>query len=49
MKLTTLEDLEKDADFVDMGTIVVIGNSTTCFHGGRGITPRGYEEKTRSA
>ena len=49
MKLTTLEDLEKDADFIDMVTIVVIGNSTTYIHSGRVITPRGYEEKTRSA
>ena len=49
VKLTTLQDLEKDADFVDMVTIVVIGNSTTYLHSGMVITPRGYEEKTRSA
>ena len=48
VKLTTLQDLEKDAEFVDMVTIVVIGNSTTYLHGGRVITPRGYEEKTRA-
>jgi precorrin-3B C17-methyltransferase len=47
VKLTTLQDLEKDAEFVDMVTIVVIGNSTTYLHGGKVITPRGYEEKTR--
>jgi len=47
VKITTLQDLEKDAEFVDMVTIVVIGNSTTYIHGGKVITPRGYEEKTR--
>ena len=47
VKLTTLQDLEKDAEFVDMVTIVVIGNSTTYLHAGKVITPRGYEEKTR--
>lgn len=48
VKLTTLHDLEKDVEFVDMLTIVVIGNSTTYLHGGKVITPRGYEEKTNS-
>jgi precorrin-3B methylase len=48
VKLTTLHDLEKDVEFVDMVTIVVIGNSTTYLHGGKVITPRGYEEKTNS-
>ena len=47
VKVTTLQDLEKDAEFVDMVTIVVIGNSTTYLHAGKVITPRGYEEKTR--
>lgn len=46
VKITTLHDLEKDAEFVDMVTIVVIGNSTTYLHSGKVITPRGYEEKT---
>jgi len=48
VKITSLQDLEKDAEFVDMVTIVVIGNSTTYLHSGKVITPRGYEEKTRS-
>ena len=43
--VTNLKDLEKEADSVDMVTIVVIGNSTTYLHGGKVITPRGYEEK----
>ena len=49
VKVTTLNDLEKDAEFVDMVTIVVIGNSTTYLHSGKVITPRGYEEKTRTS
>ncbi len=48
VKITSLQDLEKDAEFVDMVTVVVIGNSTTYLHSGKVITPRGYEEKTRS-
>ena len=48
VKLTTLHDLDTDVEFVDMLTIVVIGNSTTYLHGGKVITPRGYEEKTNS-
>ena len=47
VKITSLQDLEKDAKSVDMVTIVVIGNSTTYLHGGKVITPRGYEEKTK--
>ena len=46
--ITNLQDLEKEAESVDMVTIVVIGNSTTYLHGGRVITPRGYEEKTKA-
>ncbi|MEC9014081.1 MAG: precorrin-3B C(17)-methyltransferase, partial [Chloroflexota bacterium] len=46
VKITTLDDLEKDAEFVDMVTIVIIGNSTTYLHKGKVVTPRGYEEKT---
>ena len=48
VKITTLQDLEKEAESVDMVTIVVIGNSSTYLHGGRVITPRGYEEKTKA-
>ncbi len=43
--VTTLKELEQAAESVDMVTIVVIGNSTTYLHGGKVITPRGYEEK----
>ena len=46
--ITNLQDLEKEAESVDMVTIVVIGNSTTYLHGGRIITPRGYEEKAKA-
>ena len=46
VKITSLDELEKDAEFVDMVTIVIIGNSTTYLHNGKVITPRGYEEKT---
>ena len=49
VKITSLQDLEKDAESVDMVTIVVIGNSTTYLHGGKVITPRGYEEKTKKS
>ncbi|MCH7736671.1 MAG: precorrin-3B C(17)-methyltransferase [Chloroflexi bacterium] len=48
VKITSLQDLDKEAESVDMVTIVVIGNSTTYLHGGRIITPRGYEEKTKA-
>lgn len=47
--ITTLQDLEKMAASVDMVTMVVIGNSTTYLHGGKIITPRGYEEKAKQA
>ena len=49
MKITSLQGLEKEAESVDMVTIVVIGNSTTYLHAGKVITPRGYEEKTKSS
>ena len=48
VKVTSLQDLEKEAESVDMVTIVVIGNSTTYLHAGKVITPRGYEEKTKA-
>ncbi len=48
VKITSLQDLEKEAGSVDMVTIVVIGNSTTYLHAGKIITPRGYEEKTKA-
>lgn len=43
--ITDLEHLAGLAETVDMVTIVVVGNSTTYVHGGRMVTPRGYEEK----
>lgn len=46
-KITSLQDLEQEVESVDMVTIVVIGNSTTYLHGGKMITPRGYEEKAK--
>ena len=49
VKITSLQGLEKEAESVDMVTIVIIGNSTTYLHAGKVITPRGYEEKTKSS
>ena len=46
--VTSLQDLEREADSVDMVTIVVIGNSTTYLHGRRSIPPRSYEEKAKA-
>ena len=37
--------LASQAESVNMVTIVVVGNSTSYVHGGRIVTPRGYEEK----
>ena len=45
--ITDLENLANLAETVDMVTIVIVGNSTTYIHGGRMITPRGYEEKSQ--
>ena len=47
--ITTLQDLEQEAESIDMVTLVMIGNSTTYLHGGKMITPRGYEEKAKSS
>lgn len=43
--ITDLQHLEQHYQDIDMFTTVVVGNSTTYLHGGRMITPRGYEEK----
>ena len=43
--VTDLEHLASQAESVNMVTIVVVGNSTSYVHGGRIVTPRGYEEK----
>ncbi len=40
--LTTLGELERHFERIDMFTTLIIGNSTTYIHGGRMITPRGY-------
>ncbi len=40
--LTTLGELEKQFESIDMFTALIIGNSTTYIHGGKMITPRGY-------
>ncbi len=45
--ITNLQELESRCSEVDMFTTVIIGNSTTYVHGGRIVTPRGYEEKGR--
>lgn len=41
--ITTLADLPKTADRVQMGTTLIIGNSRTMVKGGFIITPRGYK------
>ena len=43
--ITDLNGLAEHAGSVDMVTVVLVGNSATYVHGGRIITPRGYEEK----
>ena len=40
--LTTLGELERHFQRIDMFTTLVIGNSTSYIHNGRMITPRGY-------
>lgn len=40
--LTTLGELERRYDDIDMFTTLIIGNSTTYVHSDRMITPRGY-------
>ena len=43
--ITDLEHLDQQAEFIDMVTTVLIGNSTTYIHGSSMATPRGYEER----
>ena len=45
--LTTLGELERHFERIDMFTTVVIGNSTSYIHKGRMITPRGYMNSSR--
>ena len=40
--LTTLGELERHFERIDMFTTLIIGNSTSYIHKGRMITPRGY-------
>jgi len=41
-RVTVLGDISNHYDFIDMSTIVIIGNSTTFITEGKMITPRGY-------
>ncbi|MDO5688637.1 MAG: precorrin-3B C(17)-methyltransferase [Tissierellia bacterium] len=43
IRITTLDQV--DEDFVDMCTLLIIGNSNTYLQAGAMITPRGYENK----
>lgn len=45
--LTTLGELERHFERIDMFTAIIIGNSTSYIHGGRMITPRGYMNSSR--
>ena len=42
VRVTVLGDIASHYDFIDMSTIVIIGNSTTFITEGKMITPRGY-------
>ncbi len=43
IKITTLKEMPTHYDFIDMTTIVIIGNSSTFVADNRMITPRGYD------
>ncbi|MBI5327816.1 MAG: precorrin-3B C(17)-methyltransferase [Deltaproteobacteria bacterium] len=43
IKITTLKEMPSHYDFIDMTTIVIIGNSATFIANGKIITPRGYD------
>ncbi|MBI5042329.1 MAG: precorrin-3B C(17)-methyltransferase [Nitrospirae bacterium] len=43
IKITTLGGLLEYYDFIDMQTIVIIGNSSSCVYDNKIITPRGYK------
>ena len=45
--LSTLGELERHFERIDMFTTLVIGNSTSYIHSGRMITPRGYMNSSR--
>ncbi len=42
-RVTTLGDLSLHRNFIDMLTILIIGNSNTFIHNEKMITPRGYD------
>lgn len=42
VKITTLGDLPEYYEFIDMQTIVIIGNSSSCVYDNWIVTPRGY-------
>jgi len=43
IKITTLREMPSHYDFIDMSTILVVGNSATFISNNRMITPRGYD------
>lgn len=43
IRQTTLTNLLDHLDFIDMATLVIIGNSNTYWQDGKMITPRGYQ------
>ena len=43
IKITTLKQMPSHYDFIDMTTIVIIGNSSTFIADNKMITPRGYD------
>ena len=43
IKITTLSNLPDYYDFIDMQTIVIIGNSSSCVYDNWIVTPRGYK------
>ncbi len=43
IKITTLGDLPEYYEFIDMQTIVIIGNSSSYINGNWIVTPRGYK------
>tara|TARA_A100001037_G_scaffold306703_1_gene354304 strand:+ start:9366 stop:10124 length:759 start_codon:yes stop_codon:yes gene_type:complete len=45
IKLTTLDNVLDNYDYIDMFTTVVVGNSSSYIYGGKFVTPRGYEKK----
>ena len=43
IKITTLKEMPSHYDFIDMSTILIVGNSATFISNNRMITPRGYD------